>query len=361
MKAPIASVEGLVEHYAGRCPCQNAVNLVFGDYAVDVLSNNKAVTDWLDRYYVDFKRPGDQPAQARIWAIETEPQDLGLKFEVKQPDPGKTKIKEEWAQIEGGRVVRKRLTGMEFIFGEGRHLAVGPCLENVNQVVNFVNNRFIEYKLNQGCLLGHAAGVAWQGRGMSLAGFSGMGKSTLALHMMNHDLDFVSNDRVMIGQEKPEPCMYGVAKMPRVNPGTVLNNPSLAGVMPEKDRLAFKDLPLEELWSLEHKYDAYIDECFGQGRFKMAAQAWGLVILNWKHQGQGLDIHQVDLGERRDLLEAFMKSTGLFYDADEETMAQEFSEEAYVARLGGIKVFEITGGADFPRAAAELSKLLKQA
>jgi HprK-related kinase B len=257
-------------------------------------------------------------------------------------------------------VVRKRLTGMEFIFGEGRHLALGPCLENINQVVNFINNRFIEHKLNQGCLLGHAAGVAWGGRGLCLAGFSGMGKSTLALHMMNHGLDFVSNDRIMIGQEKPGRRMYGVAKAPRVNPGTVLNNSSLARVMPEADRRAFKDLPLEELWSLEHKYDAYIDECFGPGRFKLSAAAWGLAILNWKRQGRGLDISPVNLDRRRDLLEAFMKSTGLFYEGDEEAMARETSEEAYAARLAPLKVFEVTGGSDFHAAAAELALLLKQ-
>ena len=64
------------------------------------------------------------------------------------------------------------------------HAAVGPCLANDNQIVNFINNRLIEVRLRAGDLLFHAAGVARNGRGLALAGFSGAGKSTLALAIM---------------------------------------------------------------------------------------------------------------------------------------------------------------------------------
>lgn len=42
-----------------------------------------------------------------------------------EPDPGKSKVKEEYADFPDGRLVRKRLTGMVFVFGEGDHLAMG--------------------------------------------------------------------------------------------------------------------------------------------------------------------------------------------------------------------------------------------
>ena len=352
------TIQGLIAPYLTKYPCPHSLKLAFGGFGVDVRSNDERLIAWLARYFLDFSRP-DGKADCEVLAMECDPQDLGIAYTIKEPDPGKSKIKEEWAELPGGRVVRKRITGMLFLFGDGRNVALGPCLDNANQVVNFINNRFIEHKLNQGCLLGHAAGVSHGGMGLSLAGFAGMGKSTLSLHMMNHGLTFVSNDRVMVGRENGRLMMYGVAKMPRVNPGTVLNNPSLAKVMPEADRKAFKDLPLEELWSLEHKYDAFIDECFGPGRFELQARMKGLAILNWKRGGGETKVTPVDIGARRDLLHAFMKDTGLFYESDHDMPLPDFSEEAYLEGLKGCTVLEVTGGADFQRAAEELTKFLK--
>jgi HprK-related kinase B len=120
---------------------------------------------------------------------------------------------------------------------------------------------------------------AWlSGPGLALAGLSGMGMSTLALHVMQLGADFVSNDRLMVERRGGGLTMHGVAKMPRVNPGTVLHNPCLAPVIPEEERVRFEDLSPDELWTLEHKYDAFIAECFGPGRFRWVCPMAGIVL-----------------------------------------------------------------------------------
>ncbi|MFW5735661.1 MAG: HprK-related kinase B [Oceanidesulfovibrio sp.] len=341
--------------------------LDFGGYVTEVRSNSRELLDSLYDYFRDFQTQEVPEAHTVIHALEgpaPEPSVLGAEFTVKQPDPGKTKIKEEYLQLPDGRAVRKRLTGMLFVFGGGLNVALGPCRENDNHVVNFINNRFIEWTLDRGSLLFHAAGVAKGERGMAFAGFSGMGKSTLALHVMRLNTDFVSNDRLMVtrasdGDPETGLIMYGVAKMPRINPGTVLHNPSLAPVMDEDERDRFAAMPENELWTLEHKYDAFIDECFGEGRFRLAAPMSSLVLLNWKRGGGELILNRVDLSRRDDLMPAFMKSPGLFYRPGDSRML-DFSEEAYRELLKNCPVYELSGGVDFERAAEKCVALLER-
>lgn len=352
--------------------------LDFSGYVTELVTNSQELVDKLRDYFRDFLPPegsdfgsGGATPTVTITALEAPAPDiaaLGLTLQEKPREPGK-KIKEDYVNLPGGRFVLKRLTGMVFLFGQGTNMVVGPCVENDNQVVNFVNNRFIEWTLDQDALLFHAAGVALPSpgeegglRGMALAGFAGMGKSTLSLHIMRHGATFVSNDRLMVRKNQGGLTMYGVAKMPRINPGTVLHNPDLASVISGEERRRFAAMPPEELWSLEHKYDAFIDECFGPGRFKLIVPMRALVLLNWKkpHEAPGQPIHiqQVDLAARPDLMPAFMKDVGLFYGTTSREETPDFSADAYRALLRECPVFELTGTADFEAAAKACLELV---
>lgn len=324
--------------------------MTFDDVTVAVSSNSQALIDTLAHYFRDFAGGGGATV-VPVVAIEAAPPELDLPFAVQEREGGKS-LKEAYAELPDGRVVRKLKTGLVFAFGHGENYAVGPCLQNDNQVVNFINNRFIELRLKRGALLFHAAGIAEAGQGLVLSGFSGAGKSTLALEIMRHGTDFVSNDRIMVARgDSGRLTMTGVAKMPRVNPGTVLNNPNLASVMGEADRKRFSALPQAALWDLEHKYDAFIDDCFGPGRFTLSCAMAGLVVLRWKRDASPMTASRVDLRRRRDLMAAFMKDVGLFYEFEDPSEASLASQDSYLDLLGDLPVLEIDGGVDFHQAA----------
>ncbi|SLM32645.1 HPr kinase [Desulfamplus magnetovallimortis] len=378
-------IYGYICEYRKEFPANFEILLKFASCHIRVKVNDESLLNELNRYFDNFVIPFpteesgidiEETVDISISAHEAPVLELDIPFTIKQPDPGKRKIKEEYADFSDGRIVRKRLTGMHFFFGREEHLAIGPCLENSNQVINFINNRYIEWELCNGALLGHAAAVAWKGKGAAVAGFSGAGKSTFALHMMNRGTTFISNDRLMIRKREnadnaskeimhgdnaskgimhddnsSKMTMFGVAKLPRINPGTILNNPNLLQIMSDEEIRLFSSLPKEELWELEHKFDASIDECFGPDKFVLEAPMHALAILDWKHTDEPLKVEIVKPRERMDLLPAFMKSTGLFFMPDSHCKMPEPTPDVYADYLSNCTVIEFSGGVDFEKAA----------
>lgn len=361
MKLPEKNCTEVIASVRRQIPAENALYLAFNGCRMRILTSTAEISRSLADYFKPFvTKAADESRNITITVHEGKTPLAQAPFTVKPPDPGKQKIKEEYLEFPDGRAVRKRLTGMVFLFTSNAHLAVGPCMENLNQVVNFINNRFIQQMLCEGRLLGHAAGVSIRGKGLAMAGFSGAGKSTLALELMREpDSVFISNDRLMIRTNGDNLEMIGVAKLPRINPGTALNNPNLASIPSEEDRKQFSVLPESELWDLEHKYDVPLDQCFGPNRFMLKAPMDSLVLLNWKRSRSPLIVRKVNLADRRDLLPAFMKSTGLFFLRDKDCHMPEPAEQAYIDMLSHCDVWEFSGGADFQEASRHCKDILE--
>lgn len=355
------TIQDICESLEAEHETPYALNLLFDDCRIDLLTDSKELCRDLESYFKAFiAKEKTRAPNMVVKAFQTAAPKINHEFTVKQPDPGKTKIKEEYIDFPDGRLVRKRLTGMMFLFGGNRNAAVGPCVQNSNQIINFINNRFMEAKLNQGYFLAHAAGVIWEGKGISMAGFSGMGKSTLALHLMSAGGTFVSNDRLLFKKNSGDYKMVGVAKLPRINPGTALSNRHLKNVIPDEEKNEFHKLSNDELWHLEQKYDVFIDECFGPDKFTLNASMDLIVMLNWNRNEKNIRSRFVDFENRKDLLRAFMKSPGLFYEPEKIIAHDYLSEENYIRQLQDIRVLEISGGVNFDQAVQTISKTLNE-
>jgi HprK-related kinase B len=150
-----------------------------------------------------------------------------------------------------------------------------------------------------------------------------------------------------------------MAKYPRINPGTIIHNEDLDGILPENQKKIYQKMTPNDLWMLEHKYDVPIDQYYGPGRFNLKSRLNGLVILNWKRTCDPPIFKKIYLAERRDLLDAFMKETGLFYQQESKTSIIPPTNDAYVKILTGCDCFEITGGVHFDQAAVFCMDYLK--
>jgi HprK-related kinase B len=366
---PVESVSATIAALRAEHPSSGGRGWDFDGFRVWIDSNTPSLLEQLDRYFADFRRLDADSLQAarrggpltHISAIQLDPPDFGAgrALTMGEHKPSVRGPKEAYFDVADGRVIHKLRTGMWFLFGRDAaagdcHLAIGPCTDNPNQIINFVNNRMIQWALHRGALLGHASAVcraragAPLPRAVAIAGFSGMGKSTLALHLMtDRRVDFLSNDRVMIhARQGDTPAQIeGVPKHPRINPGTILHNPKLARILSAEERTRFERLTPSELWQLEHKYDGSIRECFPEQRFFLRAEFVGLLLLNWYHDGGPTNIERIDLAQRRELLPALIKEPGLFYRPGPGEASRD--EHRYLEFLASVAILELSGGVDF--------------
>jgi len=324
-----------------------------GACLIEVQTNSAELAKRLEAYFLPFLIPSGEP-HIRICALELAATELPLNFIDWPREAGKVGRKDSYVDLEDGRVCRKVRTGLQYLLGAGERLVFGDCVKNDNQVINLVVSQYIGWLMNKAWALCHASGVARQGKGLAIAAFSGGGKSTLALHLVRQGLDFISNDRTLIALQNGAAMMSGVPKHPRINPGTVLNNPALAPVIPKARQQELARLPVEEIWDLEEKYDALIDQLFGVERFQLAAELTGFLILNWQRDSTApTQFKKIDLAGRPDLLAAVMKTPGPFYIPEGASRPSGFIDvnpDEYLPVLQKIPVFEVTGAVDFDQA-----------
>jgi len=321
-----------------------------GDCVIQLQSNASPLLDELAHY---FRHISIAPTTVDMSVIAIDCPDpvLAYPFQNWPREAGKTGRKDVFYDIEGGRLIRKFRTGMVFLQSETHRIAAGPCLENPNQVINFINNQHMNWLQQHHWLICHAAGVVYNNNAYAIAAFSGGGKSTFMLRLMdNENINFLSNDRLFI-RDKNSVEAEGIAKLPRINPGTIVTNPRLQGLISQKRREQLLELPQQQLWDLEEKYDVDIESIYGQDRIATAKSLQAFIVLNWQHNSdQDCQVTQVDLNKRRDLLAPIMKSSGPFYQNQAGhflTENTELNEQNYLAILSKVRVYEVSGKVDF--------------
>lgn len=366
----VTRISALSRELERQYPARHALWLEFGGCRIQVRSNSEPLLAALRDYFGDLIQAGrTAKPDVLIRAYEAPPPRFGHALRDWPREAGKSGQKEQFFDLADGRVVFKVRTQMQFLLGHEDLVAVGPCLANNNQIINFINSQCISQRLHEGWSLCHAAGVALHvpgggGRGIGIAARAGAGKSTLALHLLSNGLSFVSNDRLLVKNSSARAEMAGIPKMPRVNPGTLLNNPDLHGILPADRQRELEQLSRAKIWDLEEKYDVLIDKVYGKGRTLYRADLVGLVILNWswKDSSARTRFEPVELAERRDLLELVMKSPGVFHRDASGRSASDTSRPDPTSHLEAVRqtrVWEATGRPQFDLGVSFCRRLLE--
>jgi len=345
------------------------LHLLIGGCHLEIQSNSQLLIDKLQDYFTACKIIDKQqsPADITILAIERDAPELALDYADWRRETDKTGRKDEYFNLNEARVIRKVRTGMVFLQSEKTIIAAGPCIKNDNQIINFTNSQYMNWLQQKGWLICHASAVVYQGTGLAMAGFSGGGKSTLMLEIMNDpSFSFVSNDRLFIYNDKDNNRLTkisGIAKLPRINPGTIVANPALHPLMSKEKITQYQTMDTAQLWDIEDKYDVPISKIYGDQRIQYNAPLKAFVILNWQRDSkEPVQLSKVNLNERRDLLKAIMKASGPFYINKQAVFQQDnlqLDEAPYLSILAQSNIYEAHGGVDFKQLSVLCREILK--
>ena len=335
--------------------CGLNVRFQFDDIVVNVHSNSRPLILALKNYYKSYCKEPNAENSLDLYAIEQDDFSPNLQWQEVEREDGKTGRKELFADCAEGRWIWKTRTGMKMLQRRVAPVVVGQCETNLAQVVNFINNQVLNHYQRGGYLLGHASGFKSQQNVTAIAANSGGGKSTLMLRFLEHqENNFLTNDRLMFKKTQDGTSAIGIAKMPRINPGTLLNSNRLRHLLPKAYQQELQRMSPTQLWQLEDKYDVQIEDEYGRGRVELKGRLRHLILLDWSiHNTETTQLEPVCLRAEPAAISGFTKRRGPFFQDDMGRFPSENSMSpisAYVENLEGIQVYRLTGRVDFDRA-----------
>jgi len=306
------TTESFIREQVGRMKSRHSCDLLFEDARVRVVTSSPALIERVRSYYAAFCFEFERP-HLEITAIETPPVELGGGLTIEPPAHPGGRPKNAYVDLPDGRIVHKVRTGMVFAFGAEQNLAAGPCLENFNQVANFIDGRHLSWRVKGGCHVLHASGVCRDNVGIAIAGPSGVGKSTIALRLLEQSFTFVSNDRIIVDDALPNLRMYGLPKAPRVNPGTLLHHPRLSALLSPEAKARYARMDPDELWHLEEKYDIDLERFFGPRAHVLLARLSAVVLLTGEPERRDVLVERINLTDHPEAVYDLAKVPGIFH------------------------------------------------
>ena len=350
-----------------KAACTYALPLAFNGLTIRVLADHPAILDHLEVYYAGLTASGllpkevhtvDQP-ELPVWLLDQQADTSGREWTaVKRDKTSALGLKEAYVDTPQGRWIHKVRTGMVLFQSLTTPAAIGELNKHSSQVINFINNQFLNHHQRDGYLLGHASAFDIDGNVTAIAASSGGGKSTLMLKALETaKARFLSNDRILFKPDNDQVSVLGVAKHPRVNPGTLINSERLIDILPTDERDRFTGMPKSQLWDIEQKYDVLIPNAYGEGKTALSGTLKHLILLDWALDATTpTALSSVDIDQTPEALEGLRKSPGPFFQHADGHFPTEQAQSAkvYAEHLEGVEVLRLTGAIDFERAIALL-------
>ena len=367
------TVQALIDHVIEQSiTCGNVFTIETHGFEYQVRSNTSCIKNWLNTYYENCgvtkpfqeKKLASKGQNAKsIYIVElsaselsklTNQQDIVWRKWNRDSIEAKSAVTKEWFyDLPEGRIIKKAHTELCFIQTDKHVIAFGECLNNIHQLITFINQQYINEFIRAQWLMFHGAVVGIGQMGVAFFSHQGHGKTTEILSLLsNPKVKFLSNDRFLGRVLNGQLSAKSIAKLPRVNPGSILQLPELHSILPENEFHALFEYSKNDLWHLEDKHDVFIDRIYGENKIISDQSIDYIFFLNWDPQSnQPLEVNKISISDRPDLLPSMIKPRGPLFSDEQHQFDQKDdyqSRKDYENALDSCgNVFEVTGEVDF--------------
>lgn len=352
----MGTIQRVLEEFDSSFTPDHRLLLDLHGVKISVATDSDEVAGLLRQYYADYLA-SDEPGGGGEECFRIDALQQWIKVDQDEltvyVEESKTKPKEAFLDdtATGLRLMLKVRSGVLALLGQ-RHIRVaGDLVGNINQLNNIINAVFIIDRMDAGYTLFHASALALGDRGMIVSGRSGAGKSSAAIWTLDHGISIISNDRLLArrasGVGTGDIPMLGVPKKPRINPGTIVGNPKLHGMMPAEELARYQAMPMEELWHVEHKFDLDVKTVFGPQAEKATALLHAAFFIDWKVGGGDYHCDLLPAERYPEFFRAVFKDGGVFDLRNHETSLKPEHEAEYARVLEDIPIYHVTGGVSF--------------
>lgn len=252
--------------------------------------------------------------------------------------------KDSFGDYKGQRFVRKNRTGVFMSGRDGVWRVSGDLRRNFPQLVNLIGTLYGISVLDRGASMLHASAAVRDGQAVAIVGESGTGKSSVMVRLLEHQFDYLTNDRLLL-LPAATVASYGIPKLPRINPGTLLAGQATRALIAKTKLRNYERLTRAQMWRLEDKTDLDVRKTLGRAWLLKAPLAVAL-ILAWRDD-EGLQIERLEPGQALEAFRSAAKSFGAF---DSRLAGRSDAALARTAEM--VPVFRVTGRAD-PQALAD--------
>jgi HprK-related kinase B len=322
-----------------------SLELRFEGFTLALRCGDPRLTDRVAAYFRPFL-PDEAPAAGRVDVYLRATTD-GVRGDADIVfSPWGSSGKESFAERDGHRLVRKDRTGVLTSIDGARWSIDGDLHQHFSQLINLIGTAYGTWLLDRGSAMIHASAVVRDGRALAIAGDSGLGKSSVAVRLLERGFDFLTNDRLIVEPAHQGVVAHGLPKLPRVNPGTLLAGTRTRLLLDDGSRARYDHLSKEELWGLEEKRDLDVQASLGR-RWLLSAPLSAVFILAWRSTGDGLDLHRLRSDQALQALRSASKTFGAFdrrLSARTDLALEELARTVPVFRASG--VIDPTGLAD---------------
>ena len=328
----------------------NGVALHFEDFALTIETVDQNIIGKLRRYFGDFASEpssADRP-YSLLRIIEEEPRQADDDLA-----PWMEKGKEAFLDLPSGRFVRKLRAGISISIQEDFWSSVwtirGPISRNFGQVIGVIGAIHGLHVIDRGGSMIHASAVANdKDHALAVIGQSGSGRSSVAVRLLAEGFDFISNDRIILDPPlaTDEVVVHGLPKLPRVNPGGILDGENTRIVLDPTTREQHESSTREK--PSKGKLDLQVERVLGR-RWILNGELKAAIVLSWGSGETGLHLQKLTPDQALAEMKRVSKDFGVF---DVRLISRSDAALAQTARR--IPMYRVTGRPDPARLAQEL-------